>query len=761
MLCKKCVCGSTGGDAKTVNKIPVLECNVCGVVRQPVDMSLEGLSDWYAEQYHDGKYTHDYKHDEEVAKTRLRAYQIPSGSMLLDVGCGNGAFVTQARRHGIHACGQELGIGSSKSPHTYEGPLESINFPTDHFDVVTLHDVLEHVPEPMVFLAEIRRILKQGGRLLLDFPHFWSDAGKHHWKPIEHLWMPTINHLHAWLNDAGFSVEEFGFPIPSKVVLDVRAPEEVRSTILVPPGIGDSYWSLVKMQGLIKDKGLGIPDVLIGTFDHARDRAIDFVRRAPFINAAGYHEMDRRDRTWREAYLQNGRTVFEDAYGCDFFQAYNGVMRFGATLEDSDPEYPTDWHYPMFESVAEKRFGAKMRRLHGDYLVGYFIDHGMYKHWLSDFPPSQIYQVLDDIAQRSGKKILLIGAKWDEQGLTASLTRMDGDRGRFVDMTAQTTLEECLGLLRASSGTIGYPSGITIVSAAYKVPTFMLWNKYFDQRFWRNACPTETYGKTYDFQDTKEATPDSIAGAFADLVGYSGSVEPYQPFEQKASVLYKPRDVSVTVACVLKTGGDFKAEHVRLLQIQVQEHLKAPHRFLCLTDDPGVTFCDTEPLTQGWDGWWSKIELFRTGVVDHKGLTLYFDLDTVITGDLSPLAEYPHDFSMLARFRDDSRCASGVMAWRGLHRYVYDTFRRRPHRFMREYDEPKQQDQAYIEDQVLAKFQFRPDIIQNIVKVQSYKNHIGPGNTPAEDTAVVCFHGQPRPWDVSEPWIPVLQEVPV
>ncbi len=49
----------------------------------------------------------------------------------------------------------------------YTGTLQDARLPGDHFDVITLWDVIEHVPEPVPLLAEAARVLKPGGRLVL------------------------------------------------------------------------------------------------------------------------------------------------------------------------------------------------------------------------------------------------------------------------------------------------------------------------------------------------------------------------------------------------------------------------------------------------------------------------------------------------------------------------------------------------------------------------------------------------------------------
>ena len=52
----------------------------------------------------------------------------------------------------------------------YCSTLEHANLPPASFDVVTLWDVLEHVPEPAAFMKLCRELLKPGGKVFLNVP---------------------------------------------------------------------------------------------------------------------------------------------------------------------------------------------------------------------------------------------------------------------------------------------------------------------------------------------------------------------------------------------------------------------------------------------------------------------------------------------------------------------------------------------------------------------------------------------------------------
>lgn len=187
----------------------------------------------------------------------------------------------------------------------------------------------------------------------------------------------------------------------------------------------------------------------------------------------------------------------------------------------------------------------------------------------------------------------------------------------------------------------------------------------------------------------------------------------------------------LTVACVLKIGGDYDAEYVERLRDGVAANLTG-HRFVCLSDVDVP--CERVPLVQDWPGWWSKLELFQ----HLTGPTLYFDLDTVITGPLDELAACAWGFAMLRDFAYPQSFASGVMAWSGDHGYLAEGFTLEA---AASYCVPgRWGDQGWIAERA------DPRPLQAEVPGQIVSRKYGLRH-PKEER-VVCFHGLPRPRDV-------------
>ena len=91
---------------------------------------------------------------------------------VLDVGCGNGAYLTGLleRRHrgsvtGLDASTGMLAAVTAPVP-LVNGDVQALPFPSDAFDVVLAPHMLYHVPDRRAAAAELRRVLRGGGRCL-------------------------------------------------------------------------------------------------------------------------------------------------------------------------------------------------------------------------------------------------------------------------------------------------------------------------------------------------------------------------------------------------------------------------------------------------------------------------------------------------------------------------------------------------------------------------------------------------------------------
>lgn len=98
------------------------------------------------------------------------------GGRLLDVGCGNGRYLSTMRSLGWQVQGVEFsedGVRVCRMADlpVHHGDLASAGFPDAAFDLITVRHVIEHIAEPHPFMAELARVLKPNGRLVIETPN--------------------------------------------------------------------------------------------------------------------------------------------------------------------------------------------------------------------------------------------------------------------------------------------------------------------------------------------------------------------------------------------------------------------------------------------------------------------------------------------------------------------------------------------------------------------------------------------------------------
>lgn len=739
-LVNKCVCGCGVFISVKKNKINLMKCDCCGLLRQSMEMTKQELASFYSDKYQDGIYIHSFENDLDVAKKRLKKYCLPDKIRLLDVGCGKGAFVQECRHNDIDSYGVDLlPIKGVNIPDTYyEGELQNIHFPTDYFDVVTCHDVLEHILNPIEYVEEIFRMTKQEGTAYIEIPDFYVKEGKKHWKKTEHIWYFDEKYMINLLRTAGFGVKEVYLPIKGKMVFVCVKPKQKRVKILVPPGIGDSYWSLIKLQDFCKKKDLGIPDIYISSPGESTRRAYDFVQNIPFVCVKGYIKHNARKSPFFEAYHNDDKSIYENVAGCQYFISYNGKMRFEKSPDTEDLEYKTDWFPPMFESVEEKAWKTKLKDEIGPYYVAYFINHGMYKKWLDEFNISKIKELLWKLSQITGKKIVFVGAPWDKEYIEKSIMEPKYE-DCFVNYAGETNLRQCFGIMKGSEGVIGFPSGITIMSTVFRIPTFMFWHKYFNPVFWRDACPPQAHLHWYDYVSTDEATVDNCSNRIFKLFNIDIPVKK----EKKVHINHH----KYTVVSVYKTGGDFDETYVRKMQSMLMKRLTVDYKYIVLTNAK-LDFCETVPLQEGWKTWWSKIELFRPGLFD-KEPTLYIDLDMIIANNIDNIFSHNgNNFLMMSRYRKPDKRGSAIMYWNGDYRDIYHRLKNNQDRITME----NRSDQEFIENFLKSQNKLSKKVVQDYLRVYSFKHDCERKNF-IKGANIIGFHGNPRPHEVEVNWV--------
>jgi 2-polyprenyl-3-methyl-5-hydroxy-6-metoxy-1,4-benzoquinol methylase len=156
----------------------VLKCGSCGLVFVHPHPGRDQLKSHYCENYYS-----EWINQQKNKRTRMwisrlnRIKKLQACGRLLDVGCGEGLFLSLAQDSGWQISGTELSPYASKfaskalGTEIYDGQLHNASFADNSFDVVTMWHVLEHVEDPISCLSEVHRVLRPHGLLVLAVPN--------------------------------------------------------------------------------------------------------------------------------------------------------------------------------------------------------------------------------------------------------------------------------------------------------------------------------------------------------------------------------------------------------------------------------------------------------------------------------------------------------------------------------------------------------------------------------------------------------------
>ncbi len=151
----------------------LLMCRECGAVQQP---SLPaGVRELYRDMRDDAYLTEEAGRRATARRLLARVGDQVSTGRLLDVGCGHGLLLDEARSMGYVTVGLELSRTAAAHARdelaldVRESPLETFEDP-EGFDVVVLADVLEHLVDPVAGLDRCAGLLRPGGVLCVVTP---------------------------------------------------------------------------------------------------------------------------------------------------------------------------------------------------------------------------------------------------------------------------------------------------------------------------------------------------------------------------------------------------------------------------------------------------------------------------------------------------------------------------------------------------------------------------------------------------------------
>ena len=207
----------------------LVQCQRCGLVYVSPRPDPNELYALYGETYFHNDdsgtvgYTNYIRDERNIRQTfagRLaRIERFVKPGKLLDVGCAMGFFLSEAAKRGWQV--QGLDVSNFAVQYTKEhfgfdvqhGSFSDLEYPEGRYDLVTMWDVIEHVPDPASYVEKVARLLRPGGIFSLATPDIDSIPARltgKRWVGYklseEHVYYFSAATLRRMLDQYGFDV---------------------------------------------------------------------------------------------------------------------------------------------------------------------------------------------------------------------------------------------------------------------------------------------------------------------------------------------------------------------------------------------------------------------------------------------------------------------------------------------------------------------------------------------------------------------------
>ena len=159
----------------------VVMCKDCEFyfVNPKIDLSIEEWSQLYGSEYFfelNEWHKRERLNDVHNRMEQMSVYSKELNINFLDIGCGEGLALLEARKREWRAYGNDISdnrvIEAKRNEISFKlGDLLSANYPENFFDFVHMDSVLEHLIIPNEYLKELNRIMKKNGILYIGVPN--------------------------------------------------------------------------------------------------------------------------------------------------------------------------------------------------------------------------------------------------------------------------------------------------------------------------------------------------------------------------------------------------------------------------------------------------------------------------------------------------------------------------------------------------------------------------------------------------------------
>lgn len=213
ILCGSSLLTTISKNVRDSKKHKILKCKKCKHLQlYPVPTQKED-NEFYDQNLQDRNIKYygsiaDHRrksYDDTIRRANLVKKLTPKWGKILEIGSGHGFFLELMRKHGYKITGIEISKEKRNiSKRVTKAKILDININENlpevgNFDTIVMFHVLEHIIDPVLFLQNVRKMLKHNGVLVIEVPNcddfqinlnksyrefYWQRAHIHYFTPI-------------------------------------------------------------------------------------------------------------------------------------------------------------------------------------------------------------------------------------------------------------------------------------------------------------------------------------------------------------------------------------------------------------------------------------------------------------------------------------------------------------------------------------------------------------------------------------------------
>jgi SAM-dependent methyltransferase len=218
------------------------------------------------------------------------------GATILDAGCGSGRVMKELGRFGdvVGADVNPAAVAASRARRAgrvVEASVDELPFPDESFSLVTCLDVIEHTPDDVATMRELRRVTAPGGHMLVTvpaYPALWST----HDEVNEHYRRYRRRSLRDAAARAGWELDRDGHfnslllapaaavRLASRLLRGATASRDNSELALTPRALDSLLELPLRLEAALVRSGVNLPAglSLIATFRKPVEARLAYVR---------------------------------------------------------------------------------------------------------------------------------------------------------------------------------------------------------------------------------------------------------------------------------------------------------------------------------------------------------------------------------------------------------------------------------------------------------------------------------------------------